>query len=263
MRQRLKSVLALLDNDSVEQLIRHFLTLKHTRMKFHTLMIAMLNANDRQLICDFHSDEKLSGPVKIGANVEDINHPLVQVMRHGAPLAWDSLNQGVRIENEEFREWVESLPVGCGLYAFPLFDFRRHACGVIAVFAEDTKPFAATGGIFGIYCHVFQHRLIKLQEVEQMKSQLAQIRDLLKSHEQHKKQLNELLSSMSESDGHGFPGLSHDYSNIDDLPKALDTFEQSILVQRQRIYGNDKNRIAKSLGIAPRTLAYKFTKYGF
>jgi hypothetical protein len=261
MRQRLKSVLAMLDNDSVKELINHFLSIKHHRISFNTLMVAMFDANERRLDCYFQPEDKRYAPIRLNTDIEDINHPLVQVLRSGVPQTWDSLNQGVRIEDNAFRHLVEKQPMGCGLYAAPLFDLRGQACGVIAVFTADTASFADTKGIFGVYCHVFQHRLIKLQEIAQLKSQLTQIRELLKSQQQHKKQLDELLVSMSESDGRTLPGLSYDYSKIDDLNKALESFEQAILLHRKRLYGEDKNRIARSLCISPRTLAYKLEKY--
>lgn len=261
MRQRLKSVLALLDNDSVEQLINHFLSIKHHRISFNTLMVAMFNASERRLDCYLHPEEKSYEAVRLNTDINDINHPLVQVLRSGTPQSWSSLNQGVRIDDDAFRHLIERQPVGCGLYATPLFDLRAQACGVIAVFTTEIDTFSNTKGIFGVYCHVFQHRLIKLQEIALLKSQLMQIRELLNSQQQHKKQLDELLVSMSESDGHNLPGLSFDYSKIEDLNEALASFEQAILKHRQRLYGEDKNLIARSLGIAPRTLAYKLAKY--
>ncbi|WP_456310874.1 helix-turn-helix domain-containing protein [Serratia proteamaculans] len=262
MRQRLKSVLSLLDNDSIGQLIERFLAIEPFRLRFHTLMVAMLNANEGKMNCYLPPDETRYEAVQLDLDINDISHPLVQVLRKGTPEVWESLLQGVRIDHQQFRQLIEKMPVGCGLFASPLFDYRGLACGVIAVFTEETARFTDKKGIFSIYCRVFQHRLIKLQEMEQLKSQLNQIGSLLKSQQQHKKQLDELLVSLSESDGHALPGLSHDYSKIDDLPEAVAAFEQAVLMQRQRVYGKDKNRIASSLGISPRTLAYKLSKYG-
>lgn len=262
MKQRLKSVLVLLESDSVEQLVQHFLAIRHHRLSFNMLMVAMLNARERRLDCYHPSDEKRYETVRLNTDIDDSNHPLVQVLRSGVSQAWETLNQGVRIDDDAFRHLIEKQPLGCGLFAHPLFDLRGQACGVIAVFTEKTASFADAKGIFGVYCHVFQHRLIKLQEREQLKSQLAQIRDLLNAQQQHKKQLDELLVSMSEDDERALPGLSHDYSKIDDLNGTLEAYEQAILLQRLRLYGNDKKRIATSLNISPRTLAYKLTKYG-
>lgn len=261
MRQRLKNVLALLNNDSIDQLINHFLSIKHHRISMSTQVVALFDARERRLNCYLQPDGKRQTALRLNTDIDNINHPLVQVLRSGVSQAWSSLNQGVRIDDDAFRRLVEAQPNGCGLYAVPLFDYRGQACGVIAVFTTDTASFADTKGIFGVYCHVFQHRLIKLQEIAQLKSQLTQIRELLQSQQQHKKQLDELLVSMSEADGRNLPGLSHDYSKIDDLNEAMESFEQAILLHRQRLYGTDKNRIARSLGIAPRTLAYKLAKY--
>ncbi|VXC73573.1 Fis family transcriptional regulator [Enterobacterales bacterium 8AC] len=261
MRQRLKSVLALLENDSIEQLIHCFLAVNHQRQRFSALMVAMFNASEGRLDCYRQPNENLRSATKLDANIEDINHPLIQVLRNGLPEVWDSLYQGVRIENDDFRGFVQELPIGCGLYAIPLFDFQGRACGVIAVFAENIARFADTRGMFGIYCQVFQHRLNKLQEMDHLRSQLSQIRSVFKAQQQREKQLDELLVSLSTSDVHALPGLSHDYSKIDDLTEAVEAFECAVLTQRQRLYGKDKNRIAASLGIAPRTLAYKLAKY--
>ncbi|MDX6040147.1 helix-turn-helix domain-containing protein [Scandinavium lactucae] len=262
MRQRLKSVLALLDDNSIEKLIYRFLAIKHHRLRFSTLMVAMFNANERRLDCYLHPDENSYETMNLNINIDDFSHPLVQVLRNGLPLVWDSLQQGVRIEDTVFRELVQEMPVGCGMYALPLFDFHGRACGVIAIIAVRIARFADPDGIFGVYCSVFQHRLIKLQEAEQLRTQLNQISALFASQQQREKQMDELLATLREADESStLPGLSHDYSRIHDLPKAVEAFEIAVLTQRIRVYGKNKNRIAESLGIAPRTLAYKLTKY--
>jgi len=261
MRQRLKSVLTLLENDSIEQLINCFLAVNHQRQRFSALIVAMFNASERRLDCYHQPDQNLRTATRLDANIEDINHPLIRVLRNGLPEVWDSLYQGVRIENDDFRGFVQELPIGCGLYAMPLFDFQGRACGVIAVFAENIARYTDIRGMFGIYCHVFQHRLNKLQEMDHLRQQLSQIHSVFKAQRQREKQLDELLVSLSTSDGHALSGVSHDYSKVDDLTEAVEAFECAVLTQRQRLYGRDKNRIAASLGIAPRTLAYKLAKY--
>ncbi len=258
MRQRLKNLLALLENDSIEQLIHGFLALNHHHQRFNALMVAMFNASEGRLDCIRLRDANPRAALKLDAGIEDVNHPLVRVLRNGAPEVWDSLNLGVRIEDDGFRGFVQELPSDCGLYALPLFDFHGRACGVIAVFAEHIERFADTRGMFAIYCQVFQHRLNKLQEMDHLRSQLNQIRSVFKARE---KQMDELLVSLSTSDVSTSPELSRDYSKIDDLPTAVEAFESAVLMQRRRLYGKDKNRIADSLGISLRTLAYKLAKY--
>ncbi|AYM89871.1 Fis family transcriptional regulator [Serratia sp. 3ACOL1] len=258
MRQRLKCLLALLENDSVEHLVHGFLTLDHHRHGFDGLMVAMFNASEGQLECLHLSDANRRATVKLEADIEDTNHPLVRVLRNGAPEVWYALNRGVRIEDDGFRGFIEALPNGCSMYGVPLFDFQGRACGVIAVFAEDIDRFVDSRGMFSIYCQIFQHRLNKLQEVEHLRSQLVQLRSMFKVRE---KQLDELMISLSTSDVSTSPELSRDYSKIDDLSSAVEAFEAAVLTQRQRLYGNDKNRIADSLGITPRTLGYKLAKY--
>ncbi len=137
MRQRLKCLLALLENDSVEHLVHGFLTLDHHRHGFDGLMVAMFNASEGQLECLRLSDANRRATVKLEADIEDTNHPLVRVLRNGAPEVWYALNRGVRIEDDGFRGFIEALPNGCSMYGVPLFDFQGRACGVIAVFAED------------------------------------------------------------------------------------------------------------------------------
>ncbi len=261
MRQRLKSVLALLDNDSTEQLIHRFLTINHHRQRFSALMVSMFNASEGRLDCYHQPDGGMNVALKLDANIEDVNHPLVRVLRKGFPEVWGSLYQGVRIEDDDFRSFIQALPTRCGLYALPLFDVHGHACGVIAVFSENIERFADTRGIFSIYCHIFQHRLNKLQEMDQLRSQFNQIRTVFKEQRQREKQLDELLVSLSTSDTHALPGISQDYSKIDSLTTAVETFECAVLTQRQRLYGNDKSRIAASLGLSLRALTYKLAKY--
>lgn len=258
MRQRLKSLLALLENDSAEQLIHGFLTLNHHHQRFGAMMIAMFNASEGKLDCIRERDPKGRPAAKLDADIEDINHPLVRVLRNGAPEVWNSLNRGVRIENDGFRDFIQQLPNGCGMYALPLFDFHGRACGVIAVFAEQIKRFASPQGMFAVYCQVFQHRLNKLQEMEHLRTQLSQLRSMFKTRE---KQLDELMVTLSTSDVSTSPELSRDYSKIDDLTNAVEAFEAAVLTQRQRLFGKDKNRIAESLGISQRALVYKMTKY--
>jgi hypothetical protein len=198
---------------------------------------------------------------KFDASIEDVNHPLVRVLRNGVPEMWHSLNQGVRIEDDDFRQFIQELPLECGLHVLPLFDFSGRACGVIAVFAEEIARFADVRGMFSIHCQIFQHRLGKLQERDQLKMQLSQIRCVFAAQQEREKQLSELLSSFNTSESHPQPGLSHDYSKINNLMKAVEVFECAVLTQRQKLYGNDRNRMAASLGLAPRALAYKLAKY--
>ncbi|MDN0088665.1 Fis family transcriptional regulator [Yersinia nurmii] len=262
MKQRLKSVLALLDNDTIEQLIHHFLQVNHRRQRFDALLVTMLNVNESRLDCYSLPRQDERATLKLDVKIDEVNHPLVQVLRNGVPAVWDSLQRGVRIENADFRSFVQELPSACGLYALPLFNYNGQACGVVAVFAENIEHYTLTNGMFSIYCHIFQHRLNKLQELEQQRAQLRQIREVFKAQQQRQKQLDELLFSLSTSDNSLSPaGLSNDYSKIDDLTEAVEEFECTILRQRQRMYGSDKKRIAASLNMAPRTLAYKLAKY--
>ncbi|MDR0218890.1 MAG: Fis family transcriptional regulator [Enterobacteriaceae bacterium] len=281
MKQRLKSALALLENDTIEQLVSHFL-LVNQNARFDALLVFLLNIHENRLECcnwpdiaqpnvflsaiDL-SDQDLpesqqTRSRRLFVNIDDVNNPLIQVLRKGTPTVWRSLNHGARIDDLHFRTFVAELPHNCGLYGIPLFDCNGQACGVIAIFAEDVSQFTNNDNMFGIYCHVMQHRLKKLQELEQLRGQLRQIRQVFQVQRQKEKQLDELLASLSESKNTGTGSISVDYSHIDDLPKAIEEFESAVLVQRQRKYGSDTRLIAESLGIPQRTLIYKLAKYG-
>lgn len=263
MRQRLKNVLTLLDNDSIEQLIYQFLEVNHRRPHFDALLVALLNVNEGRLESyRFLPDDRRSSP-QLDVDIGDINHPLVQVLRNGVPMTWRSLNRGVRLENREYLAFLQALPNDCGLYAIPLFSSSGQAYGVVAVFAESLDRFTPENGMFSIYCHVLQHRLIKLQEYDYLRRQLGQIREVFKTQQQRQKQLDELLLSLSTADTGAVAGLSQDYSKIDNLEQALEEYEYAILMQRHRIYGEDKKNMAASLGISPRSLTYKLAKYRY
>ncbi|VTR35749.1 Uncharacterised protein [Serratia fonticola] len=80
MRQRLKCLLALLENDSVEHLVHGFLTLDHHRHGFDGL-----DGGDvqRQRGAGWNVSACLMPTgaltVKLEADIEDTNHPLVRV----------------------------------------------------------------------------------------------------------------------------------------------------------------------------------------
>ncbi|MDE9465705.1 Fis family transcriptional regulator [Xenorhabdus bovienii] len=261
MKQRLKSALALLDDDTIEQLVDHFLLVSQSS-RFDALLVFLLNTNENRLECYNLPELHQASSRRLNVDIDDVNNPLIQVLRKGTPTVWDSLNHGARIDDVPFRTFVAELPHNCGLYAIPLFDCNGQACGVIAIFAEHVSHFINNENMFGLYCHVMQHRLKKLQELEQLRGQLRQIRQVFQVQQQKEKQLDELLASLSGSKPAGVSRISVDYSHIDNLPKAIEEFESAVLVQRQRQYGNDTRLIAQSLGIAPRTLVYKLAKYG-
>ncbi|CDL87578.1 Fis family transcriptional regulator [Xenorhabdus cabanillasii] len=271
MKQRLKSALALLENNTIEQLVDHFLLVSQSS-RFDALLVFLLNIHENRLECcnlpninlpDLNLPEhQQTSSRRLHVDIDDVNNPLIQVLRKGTSTLWDSLNHGVRIDDIHFRTFIAELPHNCGLYGIPLFDYNGQACGVIAIFAENVSHFTNNENMFGIYCHVMQHRLKKLQELEQLRGQLRQIRQVFQVQRQKEKQLDELLASLSESKNSRAGSISVDYSHIDNLPKAIEEFESAVLVQRQRQYGNDTRLIAQSLGIAQRTLVYKLAKYG-
>lgn len=81
MRHRLKSLLALLESDSVEQLIHRFLTVHHHRQRYNSLVIAKFNAGEGRLDCSCMPALNQNVELKMDVDIEDTNHPLVQVLR--------------------------------------------------------------------------------------------------------------------------------------------------------------------------------------
>ena len=261
MRHRFQGALTLLKNDSIDQLIQRFLTLHHSRQRVSALIVAMFNADERRLTCYRQPDTRQQTQLQLDTDIEDINHPLVQVLRTGQPMVWEALSQGVRIENEALRNFIQQLPNECGLFALPLFDFQHRACGVIAVFAENVARIADVNGMFGVYCEVFQHQLCQLQERLQLQTQSGQIRALLKAHQQREKQLDELFATIAASESQAAAGLSHDYSQINDLNDAVAAYECAVLRQRHHQCGGNLSRMADSLDLPLRTLKYKLAKH--
>jgi len=82
MRHRLKSLLALLESDSVEQLIHRFLTVHHHRQRYNSLIIAKFNAGEGRLDCSCMPALNQNVELKMDVDIEDTNHPLVQVLRN-------------------------------------------------------------------------------------------------------------------------------------------------------------------------------------
>lgn len=262
MRQRLKGLLALLDTHNVEQLIHRFLQIHHHKQYFDALLIGLLDDDRQVLNCYTVMPGSKQPTLELNANIDDVNHPFIQVLRQGIPACWPTLNRGARIENAQLHDFMQSLPHECGLYAKPLFDHRGYACGVAVVLAKKINRFSDRDGMFNIYLHVLQNRLNKLQEVVQLQDQLKQIRDVFAAQQQRQKQLDELLVSLSTTDRPADSGLGQDYSKIDDLVGAVEEFECAVLAQRQRMYGSNRKLIAESLRLAPRALSYKLAKYG-
>lgn len=123
MRQRLKSVLALLDNDSTEQLIHRFLTINHHRQRFSALMVSMFNASEGRLDCYHQPDGGMNVALKLDANIEDVNHPLVRVLRNGFPEVWGNLYQGYASKMMIFAASFRRYPRGVGCTPYRCLTF--------------------------------------------------------------------------------------------------------------------------------------------
>ncbi|MCE1695065.1 Fis family transcriptional regulator, partial [Enterobacter hormaechei] len=117
MKQRLKSALALLENDTIEQLVNHFLQVSHSSSsRFDALLVFLLNINENRLECYNLPEPQQTSSRRLQVDIDDVNNPLIQVLRKGTPIVWDSLNHGARIDDPHFRTFVAELPHNCGLY---------------------------------------------------------------------------------------------------------------------------------------------------
>ncbi|WP_058910617.1 helix-turn-helix domain-containing protein [Entomohabitans teleogrylli] len=262
MRKRLKSVLALLDGNTREQLVFNFLELNLRLSHFDALMVGMINSPEERVECYAVSGARGIDVQRFMVSVYDVNHPLIQVLRNGVATTWQTLHRGVRIEETRFRHFVYELPGECGLYARPVFDNQAAACGVIAAFSRQPEECDKPNSLFTLSCELFQHRLKKILELDQLRSHLRQIQDVFQVQQQKQKQLDELLSALSAGGApNSVSGVANDYSEIDDLQAALEKFEYQVLTQRLRQFGADKKRVAMSLNLSPRTLTYKLAKY--
>lgn len=263
MRQKLKNVLELLENSTQEQLIYHFLAINQRPLRFDALLVGLLNTSTEQMECYAISGRQEMDIQRHDLSIQDLNDPLIQVLRSGEESQWQTLHRGVRIEDARFRNFVYELSSECGLYARPVFDYYGHASGVIAAFSAQPEQCTKSGNIFSLSSELFQHQLKKIQEMELLRQQLRQIREVFKSQQQRQKQLDELLVGLSSGVPKHPPGIAQDYSEINDLTAAVEAFEYDVMVQRLRQYRSDRKRTAMSLNISPRTFTYKLSKYGY
>lgn len=261
MRRRLKSVLALLESNTQEQLVFNFLDVNQRRPRFEALMAGMVNAAEERMECYAVSDTRDINIQRFEASLHDVNHPLIHVLRNGTATTWQTLHRGVRIEEPRLRHFVYELPGECGLYVRPLFDNNAAACGVVAAFSSQPEAFNKPNSVFSLSCELFQYQLKKIMELEQLRRHLRQIQDVFQAQRQKQTQLDELITELSCATPKALPGIARDYSEIDDLCAALERFESEVLTQRLRQFGADKKRVATSLNLSPRTLSYKLTKY--
>lgn len=262
MRKRLKSVLALLESNTQEQLVFNFLEVNQRRPRFEALMAGMVNAAEERMECYAVSGARDVNIQRFEVSLHDVNHPLIHVLRNGTATTWQTLHRGVRIEEARFRHFVYELPGECGLYAKPMFDNHAAACGVIAVFSSHPDESDKPNSIFSLSCELFQYQLKKIMELDQLRRHLRQIQDVFQTQRQKQSQLDALITELSSATPKSLPGIAKDYSDIDDLYAALEAFECEVLTQRLRQYGADKKQVALSLNLSPRTLTYKLTKYG-
>ncbi|KNC89674.1 helix-turn-helix domain-containing protein [Trabulsiella odontotermitis] len=262
MRKRLRSVLSLLESHTQEELIFNFLEINQRRPRFEALMAGVINTTEKRMECYAVSGTRNVSLQRFEVSLLDVNHPLIHVLRSGVNAIWQTLHRGVRIEESRFRQFVCELPNECGLFATPVFDHRGAASGVIAAFSCQPEQLNKPNSVFSLSCELFRYQLKKAMELEQLHRQLRQIQTVFHTQQQRQKQLDELIAELSSTGDRNPPGIAKDYSGINDLLVAIEEFECNVLTQRLRQFNANKKRVAESLNLSPRTLAYKLTKYG-
>jgi len=261
MRKRLRGVLGLLESDTQEQLVFNFLEVNQRRLRFDALMAGMVTRAQERMECFAVTDGCASHIQRFEASIDDVNHPLIQVLRNGTAATWQTLLRGVRIEETRLRQFICQLPGECGLYVRPLFDEQSAACGVIAVFSRQPDRCHKPESIFNLSCELFQYQLKKIRELDRLRYRLKQIQAVFQTQRQKQAQLDELISELSAGASLKLADIARDYSEIDDLCQALETFEREVLMQRLRQFDWDRKRAALSLNLSPRTFNYKLSKY--
>ncbi|MFB9087549.1 helix-turn-helix domain-containing protein [Erwinia tracheiphila] len=254
----------MLESHSRQQLMLNFLEVNRRHLRFEALMAGIIRPANMSIECYGITSQHTADIARYDVSLGDTNHPLLHIVRKGVPVIWQTLLRGVRIEEPRFRHFVSTLPGECGLYARPVFDHAGKASGVIAAFSTSPQRCDRPTSIFNLSCELFERRLRTIAEFEQLRQQLGQIRDVFKIQQQRQQQLDDLLTRLSQGERNSadkMTGIARDYSDIDDLCTAVESFECEILTQRLRQFNQNKKQVAYSLNLSPRTLAYKLTKY--
>lgn len=261
MNKRLRGVLTLLESDTLQQLLFHFFEVNQRRPRFEALMAGMVNATEECMECYAVSAEQ-KAIHRFEASLQDVNHPLIHVLRNGTAATWQSLLRGVRIDETRLRQFVYELPGECGLHVRPLFDNDLAACGVLAVFSREPDLYRKSDSIFSLSCELVQYQIKKIRELEKLRRHLRQIREVFQAQRQKQQQLDDLIAELSSERRRTLPVMGRDFSETDDLDQALEKFESEVLVQRMRQYDADRKRVAASLNLSLRALNYKLIKHG-
>lgn len=264
MRQRVKNALQLFENNSINELINHFLVVNYQRPRFDALFVAMLNRAEQQLTCYHpiqHQRYRNGDVLPTSLGTDDFTHPLAHVLQRGSSVIWPTLNRGARIEHPTFHNFVRQLEHDCGLYAHPIVDHQNQICGIVALFAEDIDRFIRSEGMFLVYFQAFQLQMRHLSEIIFLRNQLQQVREVLNHLKSRQQQLDVLLENMHSNTAPQpvSVGLTP-IDQVSELDNALNEYEAAILRQRMNLYGSDRKAVADSLNIAKRALDYKITK---
>lgn len=125
-----QATLALLSCETLETLGQAFCECIQQWAPEAYLLNGVIPVSGQELTCYINGRD--SAALKL--RFDDFSHPFSQVMRTGKASIWSTLNYGVRIEHQAFRQLVQSMGKECGLFVQPLFDAEQHLYGLFAIF---------------------------------------------------------------------------------------------------------------------------------
>lgn len=262
MKHRLKNALSLIECQTVDALVHQFLLLSFPRSQLSAIVVTLLNPPENKLdswLIDL-SHTVFKG--QLDTNINDINHPLVQVVYRGIPTLWKDLSQGSYIDDVDFHQFIASLPPRCGLYGLPFHDNRRKICGAVTLIGVDLNETSHEQGIFPVYYSLFCHRLENILEVNQIKQQISQLQYILELEKEKENKIDSVITSLSSVTAISKEDALLDFNNINDLEAAIAHYEEAILLHRQQESADDFDEMAESLNLSKRALLYKLKKYG-
>lgn len=262
MKSRLKNALALLEHSHIETLARQFLEFSFQRGSSSALIVSLINPSENKLQSwTIDQNNQVKGEY-LDVDINDVDHPLIQIVSKGDSVLWPNLQQGSYIENTFFRQFVSELPVNTGLCSYPLQDVSHKTMGAITLFGQGIELNNFEQGIFPIYCAIFHHQLKSIFALSQMKQKISHLQ-YLNSLQQEKERvlqlsINELTAQSLLYSNKPFMNVE----NISSLTDAIERYEKEILLVKQKEMHGDIDAIANNLNISKRSLMYKLKKYG-
>ncbi|MGG4610585.1 helix-turn-helix domain-containing protein [Providencia sp. Me31A] len=261
MKARLKNALALLECYDVETLAVQFLTCSFSRSAFSGLIISLVNKTENKLE-SWNIDHSLQVQCHfLDTDINDADHPLIQLVLKGAPTFWKNLQQGSYINNAPLRNFISQLPVNTGLFSLPLHDLNHKSCGAIILLGQAKELENFEQGIFPIYCELFHQQLKRILELANTQQKISHLQYINQLHREKEVNLNEALNTLTASIMNMEPARRN-IKNINDLEAEIERYEKEILLDKQQELKGDIDAMAKHLNISKRALIYKLKKYG-